>query len=88
MGRNKFSYTDRAGQKRNKLNKALGRELSEGLQTSNKAFAGAAFPCIPTQNLRTTRARGATIHTSNNSRLHAVLFVVLSAIIIMWALGY
>ena len=63
MARNKGKYNDRADHKRNKLNKALGRTLSEAYQTSNKSCAGAVFPCIPTQNVGSTRARGTALDT-------------------------
>ena len=101
MGRSKKLIYDRAQRKKNKENKALGRHgheaAVEGMPAGNQPFNTLPFgaaaiegvyqrrPNSRRTGLVDTRRRS---QTSNNSRLHAALFVVLAAIVISWALGY
>ena len=86
MARNKSSF----GKANNYLTKAEKKRVQEG---SAVGKGSAIYSGIKTYDVRTvddTRGLAPQRHsqTSNNSWVHAVLFVVLVVIVISWALGY
>ena len=88
MARNKSSF----GKANNYLTKAEKKRVQEG---SAVGKGSAIYSGIKTYDVRTVddtrglapRPRRCQV-SSNNSWVHAVLFVVLVAIVISWALGY
>ncbi len=95
MGRNKFKGSDRQDKKMVKRNKSLG--LPTNKDEGFCPFAqvdqsyGSAAPYTHTVGIASSRRTALDSRRpakSDSSILHAILFCVLAAIVISWALGY
>ena len=96
MGRNKFRGSqDRGSIKRDKKNKELGLpdNRTGRLQSVGAYYStGSASPYTHTVGIasknRTALDTRRPAKSNESSILHAILFCVLAAIVISWALGY
>ena len=92
MGRNKFKKADRGEIKLNKRNKSLGLTNNTGnIQAVDNSYTTGSVESINPTGIASTRRTALDTRRpakSDSSILHAILFCVLAAIVISWALGY